>query len=68
MILVGLFTLQYSNLIIYFSQRQTFCGTLDYVCPEIVCGKYYDFRVDIWSIGILCYELLAGKNLLQLCN
>ena len=42
-------------------ERTTFCGTLDYVSPEVVCGKNYDFRVDVWSIGILCYELLVGN-------
>lgn len=39
----------------------TFCGTLDYVSPEIVSGTDYDSRVDIWSIGVLSYELLTGK-------
>lgn len=38
-----------------FSKRQTFCGTLDYVPPEIVKGDYYDEKVDIWSLGVLCY-------------
>ncbi|EGR33859.1 protein kinase domain protein [Ichthyophthirius multifiliis] len=42
-------------------KRMTFCGTLDYVSPEIVQGTDYDQKVDIWSIGILCYELLVGK-------
>jgi serine/threonine protein kinase len=41
--------------------RKTFCGTLDYVSPEVIQGKQYDFRVDNWSIGILCYELLVGN-------
>ena len=42
-------------------KRQTFCGTLDYVPPEIVNGDYYDEKVDIWSLGVLCYELATGK-------
>ncbi|EGR30913.1 protein kinase domain protein [Ichthyophthirius multifiliis] len=41
--------------------RQTFCGTLDYVSPEMVEGKEYDFSVDIWSLGVLTYELMFGK-------
>ncbi|EGR28467.1 protein kinase domain protein [Ichthyophthirius multifiliis] len=41
--------------------RQTFCGTLDYVSPEMVEGKQYDFSVDIWSVGILVYELIFGN-------
>jgi serine/threonine protein kinase len=42
-------------------KRMTFCGTLDYVSPEIVSGIDYDFKTDIWSIGVLCFELLVGK-------
>lgn len=38
-----------------YAKRQTFCGTLDYVPPEIVEGDLYDERVDIWSLGVLCY-------------
>lgn len=40
--------------------RNTFCGTLDYVPPEMVKGVKYDKNVDIWSIGILTYEFLTG--------
>jgi serine/threonine protein kinase len=40
--------------------RKTFCGTLDYVSPDIVLGRHYDHRVDVWSIGVLCYELCTG--------
>ncbi len=46
---------------ILFSQRQTFCGTLDYVPPEIVTGEFYDERADVWSLGVLCYELCTGR-------
>ena len=42
-------------------KRQTFCGTVDYVPPEIVEGASYDERVDIWALGILLYELASGK-------
>lgn len=41
--------------------RKTFCGTLDYVSPEMVQGKEYDFSVDVWSVGILTYELIMGS-------
>ena len=41
-------------------KRMTFCGTLDYVSPEVVSGKDYDFKVDIWSVGVLTYEIITG--------
>ncbi len=42
------------------NKRQTFCGTLDYVSPEIVRGYEYSEKVDVWSLGVLCYELCTG--------
>ena len=42
------------------TQRKTMCGTLDYICPEIICGKFYDYSVDIWTVGVLAYELTTG--------
>uniref|UniRef100_A0A8C5YM03 non-specific serine/threonine protein kinase n=1 Tax=Marmota marmota marmota TaxID=9994 RepID=A0A8C5YM03_MARMA len=41
-------------------RRQTMCGTLDYLPPEIVEGRTYDEKVDLWCLGVLCYELLVG--------
>lgn len=34
---------------------------MDYVPPEIVVGKTYDYRVDLWSMGVLCFEMATGK-------
>ena len=41
--------------LVLFRKRTTFCGTLDYVSPEIVTGEFYDQMVDVWSVGVLCY-------------
>jgi len=43
------------------SRRDTLCGTLDYLPPEMIIGKTYDFYVDHWCLGILCYEFLTGQ-------
>ncbi|NWU53458.1 AURKA kinase, partial [Dromas ardeola] len=43
------------------SRRTTLCGTLDYLPPEMIEGRTHDEKVDIWSLGVLCYEFLVGK-------
>ncbi|XP_049812890.1 aurora kinase A-A-like [Schistocerca nitens] len=43
------------------SRRTTLCGTLDYLSPEMVKGQPHDENVDLWSLGVLCYECLVGK-------
>ena len=42
------------------SRRQTLCGTLDYLPPEMVEGRDHDSAVDVWSLGVLAYEFLCG--------
>ena len=44
------------------NNRITFCGTMEYMAPEIVGSENYDFSVDIWSLGILLYELIMGHS------
>ncbi|CAD7692995.1 unnamed protein product [Nyctereutes procyonoides] len=43
------------------SRRTTLCGTLDYLPPEMIEGQMHDEKVDLWSLGVLCYEFLVGK-------
>ena len=37
-------------------RRQTYCGTYEYMAPEIVTGAQQSDKTDIWSLGIIAYE------------
>ncbi|AFN82522.1 Spk1-like Ser/Thr protein kinase [Encephalitozoon romaleae SJ-2008] len=39
-----------------------FCGTMDYLAPEVIDGKEYTQNIDIWSAGIIFYVLLTKKK------
>jgi eukaryotic-like serine/threonine-protein kinase len=42
--------------------QHTFTGTLPYIAPEVLKGQEADVRSDIWSLGVVLYEMAAGHR------
>ncbi|MCQ2819401.1 MAG: aurora family serine/threonine-protein kinase [archaeon] len=43
------------------TRRKTFCGTLDYLAPEMVEKSTHDNSIDLWCLGVLIYEFCVGN-------
>ena len=43
-------------------ERITFCGTYEYMAPEMINDEFYDMGIDIWSLGVLLYEMIHGYS------
>lgn len=46
---------------VFFLRRKIMCGILDYLFLEMIEGCMYNEKVDLWCIGVFCYELLVGN-------
>ena len=50
------------------SLAQTMLGTPLFMAPEIFNGQQYNFKADIWSLGVLCFEMLVGRPVFQVAT
>lgn len=42
--------------------RSTLCGTPLYLSPEMLAGRNYNKKVDIWAIGAIAHELITASD------
>ncbi len=50
------------------SLAETMCGSPLYMAPEIMRGKQYTSKADLWSVGVMMYEALTGFHPFQGAN
>lgn len=46
----------------YDDLTQTQCGTPLIMAPEILDGKSYNHKADVWSLGVVYFEMLTGYS------
>ncbi|CAD8122607.1 unnamed protein product [Paramecium sonneborni] len=41
--------------------KKAFCGTIEYMAPEMIKSQSTNYKLDIWCLGVLLYEMVQGK-------
>lgn len=42
--------------------QQSICGTPLYSAPQLLRKRSYTYKVDVWALGIMCFEMITGKT------
>jgi serine/threonine protein kinase len=42
-------------------ERETLCGTPNYISPEVISNRPYGLSTDLWSLGCIMFAMLTGK-------